>query len=275
MSLERIRRRSEGKALLEKLKGQEHHVLVIHYSCESFYDRTDGSSPRITSIAVRNFGSAQTRSFSIHQVAEIQGAAPSSITASYDDLEREMLDEFFTYVEKHETSTWVHWNMRDMNYGFEAIAHRRRVLGNGGKKSKAPRAFSLPEGKRLDLAKVLGDIHGPGYVADPKLAALVKRNRLTDRDFLSGAEEAAAFVAGEYVKLHQSTLRKVEIIATLLDRSIDGSLKTEVSLMTSLGGFWSLALYFIREHWLFVVLGLVGTLLGILSFVLDVFGGGP
>lgn len=275
MSLERIRRRSEGKARLEKLKGHEQHVLVVHYSCESFYDRKDGSSPRITSIAVRNLGSAQTRSFSIHQVAEVRGIAPTSITAFYDDCERQMLDEFFAYVDKHENFTWVHWNMRDMNYGFEAIAHRRRVLGKEGKKGKEPRVFSLPEGNRLDLAKILSDIYGPGYVADPKLAALVKMNKLTNRDFLSGAEEANAFVAGEYVKLHQSTLRKVEIISTLLGRSMDGSLKTDVSLKTSLGGWWSLALYFIKEHWLIAVLTLVGTLLGILQFLFDVFGGGP
>lgn len=276
MSLERIRRRSEGKARLEKLKGQEQHVLVIHYSCESFYDRKDGSSPRITSIAVRNWGSAQTKSFSIHQVAEVRGIAPTSITASYDDCERQMLDEFLAYVDKHENFTWVHWNMRDVNYGFEAIAHRRRVLGNAGKRDKQPRAFSLPEANRLDLAKVLSDVHGPGYIANPKLAALIKKNKLTDRDFLGGAEEAKAFVAGEYVKLHQSTLRKVEIIATLLDRSIDGSLKTDVSLSTSLGGPWSLVLYFIKEHWLASVLGFLATVVGILQAVFDVFGlGGP
>lgn len=281
MSLERIRRRSEGKARLEKLKGQEQHVLVIHYSCESFYDRKDGGSPRITSIAVRNYGSAQTRSFSIHQVAEARGIAPSDIAASYDDCERQMLDEFFTDVGKHETSTWVHWNMRDMNYGFEAIAHRRNVLGTAGKKAnrtkaKQPPTFNLPEGNRLDLAKVLGDIHGPGYVANPKLAALVKKNKLTDRDFLSGAEEATAFEAGEYVKLHQSTLRKVEIISTLLDRSIDGSLKTDVSLKTSLGGWWSLVLYGIKEHWVVALLGFLATILGLLQALFDVVKlGGP
>jgi len=38
---------------------------VIHYSCESFYDRPNGASPRITSIAVRKLDSGQTLSFSI------------------------------------------------------------------------------------------------------------------------------------------------------------------------------------------------------------------
>lgn len=267
MSLERIRRRRQALDLLEKLKGQERHVLVVHYSCESFYDRSDGSSPRVTSIAVRNWGTGQTKSFSIHQAAEVQGIAAASITPSYDDCERLMLDKFFDYAEKQGQSTWVHWNMRDANYGFEAIAHRRLVLGKGkGKKPQEPRALPIADGQRLDLARALYDIHGPGYVQNPKLTALVKKNNITARDFLNGDEEAAAFVAGEYVKLHQSTLRKVEVLATLLDRSLDGSLKTETNLRMALGGWSSLGLYLIKEHWIASVLATVGTVLGIIQF---------
>ena len=59
-----------GWATLDKLFAEAANVWVIHYSCESFYDRPNGQSPRITSIAVRKLNSAQTRSFSIHQVAE-------------------------------------------------------------------------------------------------------------------------------------------------------------------------------------------------------------
>ncbi len=39
----------------------------------------------------------------------------------YDDLEKEMLDEFFLFVSKHNNYNRIHWNMRDINYGFEAI----------------------------------------------------------------------------------------------------------------------------------------------------------
>jgi hypothetical protein len=99
-------------------------ILLIHYSCESFYDRAAGRSPRITSLAVRNFSRRQTTSFSIHQVAERHGVAPVDIPSKYDTLERQMLGEFYEYVTSHEGYRWVHWNMRDVNYGFAANEHR-------------------------------------------------------------------------------------------------------------------------------------------------------
>jgi hypothetical protein len=61
------------KAALNSLNGlfaDAANVWIIHSSCESFYDRPEGRSPRITSIALRKLDSAQTVSFSIHQVAE-------------------------------------------------------------------------------------------------------------------------------------------------------------------------------------------------------------
>jgi hypothetical protein len=73
---------------------------VIHYSCESFYDRPSGASPRITSIAVRRLGSGQTTSFSIHQVAERHGHDLEKIDPSYDTFERQMLEEYFSFVDR-------------------------------------------------------------------------------------------------------------------------------------------------------------------------------
>lgn len=70
---------------------------MIHYSCESFYDRPEGQTPRVKSIAVRDYASGQTASFSIHKVAEIKGVAFFDIDSQYDDLEKEMLTEFFHF----------------------------------------------------------------------------------------------------------------------------------------------------------------------------------
>lgn len=81
-------------AVLDDLASDAENVSVIHYSGESFYDRPDGASPRITSIAVRKLDTGQTLSFSIHQVAERAGIAFAQIERSYDKLERMMLDAF-------------------------------------------------------------------------------------------------------------------------------------------------------------------------------------
>ena len=41
-------------------------------------------------------------------------------------------------------------------------------------------------------------------------------NKITKPDFLSGAEEAAAFEQHEFARLHQSTLAKVDVITHIL-----------------------------------------------------------
>ena len=80
-------RRAQHK--LDAVFHQPEHCVVIHYSCESFYDRKNPRSPRITSIAIRNLESGQTKSFSIHLVAERRGLL-DSIEQHYDLLEKEM-----------------------------------------------------------------------------------------------------------------------------------------------------------------------------------------
>jgi hypothetical protein len=104
----RIQRRRRALKKLDEVMSDPEHVIVIHYSCESFYDRPDGSSPRITSIAVANLESGQTSSFSIHQAAERKGIPPDRIKEHYNELERLMLDEFYEYVRTHAGYKWLH-----------------------------------------------------------------------------------------------------------------------------------------------------------------------
>ena len=57
--------------LFKEIGNNPKNYLIIHYSCESFYDIQDGHTPRITSIAVYDYATAQTDSFSIHKLAEM------------------------------------------------------------------------------------------------------------------------------------------------------------------------------------------------------------
>ena len=83
---ERIRKIKKAKALISKIREKTDTTMIIHYSCESFYDRPNGASPRVTTIAIRNLGNAQTISFSIHQIAEEQGIHFGDIEPNYDNL---------------------------------------------------------------------------------------------------------------------------------------------------------------------------------------------
>ena len=223
------KRQKASRKIIDRLFEDAANVWVTHYSCESFYDRTDGRSPRITSIAVRKLDSGQTVSFSIHQVAELDGIDLADITAHYDALEKKMLDAFFAHIGGHRGMKFLHWNMRDINYGFAAIEHRYRVLGG------IP-TFIIPDDNKFDLARLLIDIYGVGYTGHPRLTTLLNKNKIQPRDFQNGASEAEAFEQGNFVGLHQSTLRKVDMIANLAGRARDRSLKTNTTWWEMHGG---------------------------------------
>ena len=227
---------------LDEAFQQPTHTVVVHYSCESFYDRQNPRSPRVTSIAVRNLDSGQTKSFSIHLVAERRGLL-DSMEQHYDQLEREMLEGFFEAVRERQHCRWLHWNMRDANYGFEALENR--LLALGGK----PQA-TVAEEKRIDLSRIFVSLFGVGYIPHPRLESLMAKNSITAKDFLNGKEEASAFEDKQFVRLHQSTLRKVDVLANLAGRAHADDLKTLSSWWERKGRSYKAAAELIREHWL-------------------------
>ncbi|STX50762.1 Uncharacterised protein [Legionella busanensis] len=241
------------KLLIEKPE----NVLLIHYSCESFYDRDSMCSPRITSIAVTNLYSRQTHSFSIHQEAEIRGKL-DDIDNNYDFLEREMLTKFYKFVDKNSMKKWVHWNMKNSNYGFLAIEHRFKVLGG--------EPIVISDQDKIDLNSLLIDIYGVGYIGHPRLEKLIDKNNISKSNFLSGQNEADAFEKKDYLKLHQSTLRKTDIFCNILERINNKKLKTNLNF-SSLQG--NRILYFIdwfNNHSIIVfLLAISGWIFGFLQ----------
>jgi len=257
--LKKWRRRKEALRAIEELENKRDNVLVIHYSCESFYDIKDGRTPRITSIAIRNFSTGQTVSFSIHKCAEQQQVPQEEIDSRYDELEKLMLDEYFDFIKSRHGYTFLHWNMRDINYGFQAIEHRYSVLGG--------EPFVIDDSRKVDLARLLIAIYGVNYIGhkpNGRLHNLVEYNHITMKDVMSGAEEAAAFEEKEFVKLHQSTLRKVDIMANILERVIDGSLKTKASWWDIHGIHPAILIEVVTKHWVWSVLVAIAVVLGIL-----------
>ena len=258
--LQRLKRRKNIVHKMDSLLEQAATTLVVHYSCESFYDKTDGKTPRITTIAVRNLASGQTDSFSIHQIAEEKQIQFTDISNHYDTLEKQMLDRYFDFVRSRQHYGWVHWNMRDVNYGFAAIEHRYRVLGG--------EPIMIAEDKKFDLARALVDLYGVGYIGHPRLESIIKKNNITDKDFLVGAQEAEAFEKKEFVRLHQSTLRKVDTLANIFERTSSKSLKTNSTWAEQYGFTPSVVAEWAKEHWLITLLVVGG---GVLTFVVRVF----
>ena len=139
--------------VLRDLLRNEINLYAIHYSCQSLGDGNEGLSPRITSIAVLHINSDSMHSFSIHLLAERDRIQKDKVEASYDHLEGEMLKQFYAFVQQRQEAYWLHWNMSNINYGFEALAHRCEVLV----KQVAPQ---IADSKRFNLSTLIAGIYG-------------------------------------------------------------------------------------------------------------------
>jgi len=96
-----------------------------------------------------------------------------------------MLDHFFDHVRSFQGMKYLHWNMRDINYGFAAIEHRYRVLGG--------EPLQISDDRKIDLSRILIDIFGESYTGHPRLETLFRKNHIKPIDFLTSAQEAEAF----------------------------------------------------------------------------------
>lgn len=259
--LRHFKQRRKIRQQMGSLLDNSELALVIHYSCESFYNRPEGKSARVTSIAIRSLASGQTKSFSIHKIAEQQGIPFNDIENRYDELEKEMFQEFFQAVNSQKPCYWIHWNMRDINYGFAALEHRYKVLKGT--------PITITEDKKIDLARILVDLYGLNYIGHPRLEKLIEKNKITNLDFLNGAEEAEAFLNKEYIKLHLSTLRKVDIIANIFKRTHDYAIKTNIKWWQNLLVTPKIIIEVVKEHWIWTLLGMVAVLLTIISFFIN------
>jgi hypothetical protein len=260
--LRRSKKRKSTLNQIEDILDNGKYVVVIHYACERFI-RDKGTTPRITSIAVRNLESGQTESFSLHRIAEQKGINFNEIEKYYNDLERQLLKDYFKYVDSHKDYTWVHWNMRDMIYGFAALEHRYKVLGG--------EPVSIDDSKKFDVHRALINIYGYDYVKGSVLETLIRKNDISMTDFLPGLEEADAFEKKEYVKLHKSTLRKINAIVAILHRIAEGSLKTDVSRYRIYGTTLRGIAEFVTEHWFFKILAVIAILIGLIQVIMNFF----
>jgi len=208
------------KSFLSEIRQNPGKFLIIHYSCQSLYDDNEGLSPRITSIVVSHFATDQTKSFSTHAVAEELGIRKEDVIADFDKVEKRLLERFFEFAKDNNDKVWIHWNMRNLVYGFEHLEHRHEVLTK-----KKPN--SIPIEMRVNLNDIVADRYGGHYVEDPKMISLMNLNGGRHRHFLTGKEEVEAFKNGEYIRMHNSTLCKVGFFNSIIKKIKKGKLKTE------------------------------------------------
>jgi len=205
---------------MKHLIQNKNKILFIHYSCQNFTDKNHELSPRITSIAVLFNNGHILKSFSIHYTAEILHIDRNDIENRYNDIEKVMLSDFFKFAESQYDYIWLHWNMSNINYGFEALEHRYKVLT--GKD-----AYKISEENKYNLSKLILNKYGKNCVDDPKMYNLMNLNGGIHRDFLKGEAEVKAFENKEYLKMHKSTICKVYWFSSIFFLLVKNKIKTD------------------------------------------------
>jgi len=232
------------------IKKDPQNFYLIHYSCQSLYDDCGGLSPRITSIAVTHFASEQTVSFSTHSIAEELGVPREEVRNRFNEIELCLLREFNAFVRERRDRYWVHWNMRNLAYGFEHLEHRYKALGG-----RDPSV--VPVEHRVNLNDMLSDRYGADYATHPKLKSLMELNGGIHRFFLTGQQEVDAFENNEFIKMHSSTLSKVGFFYKVIRRMLAGHLNVASK------GF-GVSLDRIFESRSAKIIGFIGTVITIL-----------
>lgn len=240
---------NDCREFVRELKRRPENFYIIHYSCESLYDDNEALSPRITSIAVTHFATEQTVSFSTHAIAEELHIARDEVRDRFDEIETRLLTSFYAFIRDRRDRYWVHWNMRNLTFGFEHLEHRYRSLGGGD-------APIIAVERRLNLNDFLGERYGINYAQHPKMKSLWELNGGVHRHFLDGKEEVQAFQNNEFIRMHNSTLSKVGFYFSVMRKLIRGKLRT-----ASRG--WGVALDRLFESRPAKTVALIGAIFGL------------
>lgn len=213
---------SEASEFFKNVKKHADRFYIIHYSSQSLYDEGIGPdllSPRITSIAVMHLSSRQTVTFAVHAVAEELKIPKDEVETRYDEIETAILERFYAFARDRREKYWVHWNMRNIVFGFEHLEHRYRALT----KKEPPH---IPMEVRKNLNDIFKERYGSEFARDPRMLNLMLLNGERDTRFLLGKEEAEAFKSKNFIRMHSSTISKVEFFRYAIVQAQKGRLKT-------------------------------------------------
>ena len=118
-------------------------------------------------------------------------------------------------------------------------------------------AFDIDEDRKYDFPRILGKIYTYGYEKnkpDGRLLNLANRNNITTIDALKGIDESTAFDNKEYLKLHKSTLRKVDIIDSIIGRADKDELKVSVKKRHIYGLSIPGIIEIVKNNWILIAI---------------------
>lgn len=213
---------------LERLRAARADLYAVHYACESIHGIPAGP-PAVSAVGFQALTSSELIVFS--QIDRPQ------------DSERYVLHEYFNFLKQRDGCRLVHWRMNLANYGFTSLANRfthlpRANSENGSWpfwpfslfiKSKLATPPLIPTDRTFSLPELIAAQRGGDAEELPRMNDLFKINGLVSKHVLGGKDEASALARSDHAAVRASVAEKVQHLATLANRLIDGDLETDRS----------------------------------------------
>lgn len=211
--------------------------LVINYSRQDLEDNESGmATPRVIAIIVKSLDGKFNECFAIHHEAEKAKIVWDEISNYYDFLEERLIKGFVLFVKTHRNYNWLHWDMNDVHFSFEAIEHRYKVLVDENGKD----FINIPLDKRFNINQLLQNIYGDHYENEPQLDNLIKSNNkgVLKNGYLTLSQEATAFKDLNFSKILESLRCKVNFLLEIINKTPNRQLRvSNRNFINRLGSF--------------------------------------
>ncbi|WP_338812709.1 hypothetical protein V9L05_15195 [Bernardetia sp. Wsw4-3y2] len=208
---------------LNQITREHSQVLCIHYSYSNTYDDEYGDiSPIITTIVIQSLDEQIYKQFAIHLEANKAGITKDQIQDSYMDLELRVLTQYNNFVKRNKACYWIHWDMKDMSFGFEAIKHRYEKLFEN-----LSEYCEIPVNNCKNLSKIIEGSYGENFAEGPdtlKSLMLENSKNIDCNKYLGLREESIEFEKKNFTTVADSVDLKVKFMSIALNRLKDKKL---------------------------------------------------
>ncbi len=262
-----IKDRKLATKRLRQLIASPSQVLLIHYSqLKAFDDEYNEISPMISAIVVKSLDGNIEKHFAIHLEADKANFSIEGIENSYRDLELRILKNFNEFVKRHSNALWVHWDMKNIHFGFDAIKHRfEKILE--GLNGLNERYEEIPFNNKINLCQILKEMYGEKFADNPdKLASMMKVNNeeILNNSYLILETEAEEFERKNFTAVLGSLDCKVDFISKAL------KLLSEKKLKVCNKNGYAVFIDFI-SHPIFNLIGWLATILALALTLESIF----
>lgn len=237
--------------ILDVYMNNKSQYNFIHYACENFRDDIETKGYRIPVIGVLDAGTLSIKLFCFSNIATIKGInLMNALSEELDEIERSMLEDFFTYARNNKNKIWIHWKMNGNEYGFSSIERRYNELSG----EDISIDDLIPENNKIHLSQLFKQRYGVNYanvrnINIGKMYYLLNANGLNDDKILNGRKEAVSLINKKYKDVENSVSEKLIAFYYLVDKAANDQLTTECKKIKDIYGYGVTPFcYFIQDH---------------------------